>query len=132
MVGSARCTDCECRMRLLLQSQTESVIPNILLQIHTWSLHWGTALQCRFDNTKYGCHNPKAQSNQLQQWCTHETTLKSTSNNPSPMYNAPEHVIKSWHEGNLNLQWPFSLSSDNDPTNQTIFLAYTKHSSIGW
>ena len=25
-------------------------------KMHTWGPHWGTALQCRFDSIKYGCH----------------------------------------------------------------------------
>ena len=26
-------------------------------KMHTWGLHWHTALKCKFNNTKYGCHN---------------------------------------------------------------------------
>ena len=35
-----------------------------------------------------------------------------------------------WQERNPNLQWPFPVLSDHDPINQSIFLAYTRHSSI--
>jgi hypothetical protein len=30
------------------------------------------------------------------------------------------------------MQWPFPIPSDNDPIDQSIFLAYTRQSLIGW
>ena len=75
---------------------------------------------------------PKAQTTWLQKWCTVATTLKSKLKTPSPIYDALEHGIRTWYEGNPDPQWPFPLPSDNDPINQANFLAYTKQSSIGW
>ena len=75
---------------------------------------------------------PQAQITQLQQWCTVATTLKSKLQTTSPIYNALEHIIRSWQEGNPDPQWPFFLPSDNDLIDQAIFLAFTKQSSIGW
>ena len=75
---------------------------------------------------------PQAQTTWLQQWCTVATTLKSKLKTPSPIYSALEHGIRTWQEGDLDPQWPFSLPSDIDPIDQAIFLAYTKQSSVGW
>ena len=75
---------------------------------------------------------PQAQTTRLQKWCTVATTLKSILKTPSPIYNALEHGIRSWQEGDPDPQWPFSLPPDNNPIDQAIFLAYTKQSSIGW
>ena len=69
---------------------------------------------------------PQAQTSQLQQWHSVETVFKSTLHTPSPIYNVIEYGIRSWQEGDANLQWPIPILSDNDPTNQSIFLAYTR------
>ena len=74
----------------------------------------------------------QVQTSWLQQWFTVATILKSTLKIPSPIYDALERGIRSWQEGDPDLQWPFPLPSDNDPVDQAIFLAYTKQSSIGW
>ena len=68
---------------------------------------------------------PQAQSIQLYKWCTVKTTLKSTLKFLIIIYDALDHGIRSWQEGNPDPQWPFPLPSDNDNINQTIFLAYT-------
>ena len=75
---------------------------------------------------------PQAQTTRLQQWCTIAKTIKSTFKTLSPIYDALEHGIRSWQEGNPDPQWPFPLPSDNDLIDQALFLAYTKQSSIGW
>ena len=73
---------------------------------------------------------PQAQTTRLQKWYTVATTLKLTLKTPSPIYNALEHSIRSWQEGDPDPQWPLPLPSDNDPIDHAIFLAYTKQSSI--
>jgi hypothetical protein len=75
---------------------------------------------------------PQAQASRLQQWRSVETVFKSTLHTPSLIYDAIEYGIRSWQEGDPNLQWPFPIPSNNDPIDQPIFLAYKRQSLIGW
>ena len=75
---------------------------------------------------------PQAQTSWLQQWYSVAIVLKSTLHTSNPIFNTFENGIRSWQEGDPNLQWPFPIPSDNDPIIQSIFLAYTRQSSMRW
>ena len=57
VVWSARRANYEWRTLRQLQSQTESVVPSIVLRGAHLGPRWGITLQNRFDSMKYDCHN---------------------------------------------------------------------------
>ena len=75
---------------------------------------------------------PQDQTTWFQYLCKIATALKSTLHTSNPIYDAYEHVIRVWQEGDLDLQWPSPLPTDNDLIDKAIFLAYTRQLSIWW
>ena len=68
----------------------------------------------------------------LQQWRLVSSVLKTTLNTPLPIHDALQFGIRSWQEGEQDIQWPFPLPSNLDPIEEAIYLAFHQQTKIGW
>ena len=74
----------------------------------------------------------QAQPIRLQQWLLVSSVLRITRNTSLPIHDALEFGIRSWQEGEQDIQWPFPFPSSSDPTDEAIYLAIHQQTAIGW
>ena len=73
----------------------------------------------------------QAQPIWLQQWLLVSSVLKTTLNTPLPIHDALEFGIRSWQEGEQDIQWPFPFPSSSKPIDEAIYLAFHQQTKIG-
>ena len=73
----------------------------------------------------------QAQPIRLQQWLLVSSVLKTTLNTPLPIHDALKFGIRSWQEGEQDIQWPFPFPSSSDPIDEAIYLAFHQQTAIG-
>ena len=60
------------------------------------------------------------------------SVLKTTLNTPLPIHDALEFGIRSWQEGEQDIQWPFPFPSSSNPIDEAIYLAFHQQTTFGW
>ena len=91
---------------------------------------------CSWCNLHPETHNhglccEQAQPIRLQQWLLVSSVLRTSLNNPQPIYNALEFGIRSWQEGEQDIWWPLPFPSSSDPIDEAIYLVFHQQTTFG-